>query len=50
MKLHAKKAVVATFTPDTIYDDLKNACNHFIWPENKYYPLDYSNIDPDNEQ
>jgi hypothetical protein len=30
-----KKAVVAIFTPDTVYDDQKNACNHFIWPQKK---------------
>jgi len=34
-ELGRKRAVVAVFTPETIYEVQKNACNFFIWPANK---------------
>jgi len=44
-----RRAVVATFTPETVFDEQKNACNFYIWSNTKYKPEDYSSIDPSLE-
>jgi len=44
-----RRQVVATFTPETVFDEQKNACNFYIWSSTKYRPEDYASINPEKE-